>query len=158
MISVYLLKPRQLGTDVYYKVFVSEEYLYFIKIGGQYFSRDAYFNQLSGFGILFWYWFKKIEKKQALYEAEIDLKFESGEIESVLHKSHNFKLLTESIEEIQTSKNKTFHTFFHDYGRISFKSKNGKINKFIIPDTNLRITVVNSLKNSLHSITIKEIK
>jgi len=157
--NFYLLKPRMISTDFYYKVYVTNNYLYFIKIGGQFYSRDAYFNQLSGgVGILFWYWFKKTEKKQACFEAEIDQKIECGEITEILQNKHNYKILIETIDEIVTNKSKNFHTSFNDYGTISFKLKDGKIIKFIIPDTNLRITVLRSLKQISQTITIKEVK
>lgn len=156
--NFYLLKPRILSTDFYYKVYVINNYLYFIKIGGQFYSRDAYFNQLNGVGILFWYWFKKTEKKQACFEAEIDQKIECGEITEILHNKHNFKILIETIDEIVTKKSKSFHTLFNDHGTISFILKDEKLIKFIIPDTNLRITVLRSLKQISQTITIKEVK
>lgn len=39
--SFYLLKPKMFTADMYYKVFITGDCIYFIKIGGQFHSRYA---------------------------------------------------------------------------------------------------------------------
>lgn len=46
--SFYLLKPKTFTADMYYKVFVAGDCIYFIKIGGQFHSRHAFKKQLPG--------------------------------------------------------------------------------------------------------------
>ncbi|HCF55318.1 MAG TPA: hypothetical protein DEU03_19745 [Bacillus sp. (in: Bacteria)] len=43
--SFYLLKPKMFTADMYYKVFITGDCIYFIKIGGQFHSRHAYKKQ-----------------------------------------------------------------------------------------------------------------
>jgi hypothetical protein len=156
--SFYLLKPKMLKADMYYKVFVTNDCIYFIKIGGQFHNRYAYKKQLSGiFGLLFLFWFKKIEKKQLNLETEIDAKIHTGDVHELLQLKNNFSIKTNTIEEVLLNKQGTFHTGFNDNGRISFMLQNGKKIKFIIPEATLFSSIEEIFHQYQQTISIREV-
>lgn len=125
--SFYLIKPRMTKTDIYYKVYVTNSCIYFIKIGGQFHNRYAYEKQLPDIlEFLFLFLFKKMEKKQRLLETDVDEKISGMDVNELLQRKHNFSLSISTIEDIIIKKQGTFHTGFHDNGTISFTLKNVK--------------------------------
>ncbi|MGH1163426.1 hypothetical protein ACQVTW_31140 [Bacillus mycoides] len=158
MKSFYLLKPRMLKGDIYYKVFVTDDCIYFIKIGGQFHSRHAYKKQLPAIlDLLFLPWFKKIEKKQLNLETEIDVKIHTGDVHELLQIKNNFSITTNIIEEILLNKQGTFHTGFNDNGTISFMLQNGQKLKFIISKETLFSSIEESFYHYQQTISIREV-
>ena len=60
--SFYLLKPKMFTADIYYKVFITGDCIYFIKIGGQFHSRHAYKTITWYFRAIVFVLVQKIEK------------------------------------------------------------------------------------------------
>jgi hypothetical protein len=89
-----LVKPRITGPDIYYKVYVTNTAFYFIKISGQFHNnRDAFEYQLPLIlKLIFWPWFKKIERKQSEMEAEYDAKVNINQVSELLQKKYNFSI------------------------------------------------------------------
>ncbi|KKI92769.1 hypothetical protein WQ54_07780 [Bacillus sp. SA1-12] len=156
--SFNVIKPRATKSDIFYKVYVTNNSFYFIKIGGQFHNRYAYDKQLPDIlEFLFWFWFKKVEQKQADLEIEYDEKVNSGQVSDLLQKKHNFSINITDIKEIVINQKGTLHTGFHDNGTISFILTNGKILKFIIPKTTLRSSVIECIKEAQPTISVKEV-
>ena len=156
--SFHVIKPRITKWDIYYKVYVTNNSFYFIKIGGQFHNRHAYDKQLPEiFELLFWFWFKKMEQKQADLEMAYDEQVSCGQISDLLKKKHNFSINNTDIKEIIINQNGTLHTGFHDNGTISFILTNGKILKFIIPKTTLRSAVTEYIKEAQQTLSVKEV-
>jgi hypothetical protein len=85
--SFHVIKPRITKSDIYYKVYVTNNSFYFIRIGGQFHNRYAYDKQLPDIlEFLFWFWLKKAEQKQAALEKEYDEKIFSGQVSDFLQK------------------------------------------------------------------------
>lgn len=156
--SFYLLKPKMFTADIYYKVFITGDCIYFIKIGGQFHSRHAYKNQLPGISeLLFLFWFKKIEKKQLNLETEIDAKIHTGDVHELLQLKNNFSIEINIIEEVLLNKRGTFHTGFNDNGTISFMLKNGQKIKFIIPEETLFSSIEEIFDQYEQTIFVREV-
>ena len=156
--SFYLLKPKMFTADMYYKVFVTGDCIYFIKIGGQFHSRHAYKKQLPGISeLLFLFWFKKIEKKQLNLETEIDAKIHTGDVHELLQLKNNFSIEINIIEEVLLNKRGTFHTGFNDNGTISFMLKNGQKIKFIIPEETLFSSIEEIFDQYEQTIFVREV-
>jgi hypothetical protein len=99
-------KPRITKWDIYYKVYVINNSFYFIKIGGQFHNRHAYDKQLPEiFELLFWFWFKKMEQKQADLEMAYDEQVSCGQVSDLLQKKHNFSINNTDIKEIIINQN-----------------------------------------------------
>ena len=117
----YLLKPKMFTADIYYKVFITGDCIYFIKIGGQFHSRHAYKNNYLVFQS---YCFVLVQKeKQLNLETEIDAKIHTGDVHELLQLKNNFSIEINIIEEVLLNKRGTFHTGFNDNGTISFMLK-----------------------------------
>ncbi|MGG5737264.1 hypothetical protein [Bacillus cereus group sp. IBL03679] len=156
--SFYLLKPRMLKGDIYYKVFVTDDCIYFIKIGGQFHSRHAYKKQLPGIlELLLLFWFRKIEKKQLNLETEIDVKIHTGDVHELLQIKNNFSITTKIIKEILLNKQGTFHTVFNDNGTILFTLQNAQKLKFIIPKETAFSSIEEVFHQYQHTKSIKEV-
>jgi hypothetical protein len=154
--SFYLIKPRLTKSDIFYKVYVTSTSFYFIKIGGQFHNRYAYERKiLVLFEILFWYWFKKTEKKQAALEAEYDKKVNNNQMDALLQKKHNFSINSTEIKDIAINKEATFHTGYEDNGTILFTLTNGTTHKFIIPETVSRPSIKKSIKEAQPELPIQ---
>jgi len=155
--KLLFIKPRMTKTDIYYKVYVTNTFIYFIKIGGQFHNRYAYEKQLPDIlEHLFLFWFKKMEKKQGILETDIDEKISSGDVDELIQRKHNFSLTTNTIEEILIKKQGTFHTGFHDNGTISFTLKNGEKIKFIIPKATLLSSIKDNIRQFHQTLSIRE--
>ncbi|TVX77628.1 hypothetical protein FQP34_20975 [Peribacillus simplex] len=156
--SFHVIKPRITKSDIYYKVYVTNLSIYIIKIGGQFHNHYAYEKQLPDIlELLFWFWFKKMEKKQADLEIEYDEKVNNSQVFDLLQKKHNFSINNTDIKDIVINQKGTLHTGFHDNGTISFTLTNGKILKFIIPKTISRKSVTECLKEAQQTLSIKEV-
>jgi hypothetical protein len=156
--SFHVIKPRVTKSDIYYKVYVTNNSFYFIKIGGQFHNRYAYDKQLPEIlEFLFWFWFKKMEQKQADLEIGYDEKVSSGQVTDLLQIKHNFSINNSDIKDIVINQKGTLHTGFHDNGTISFILTNGIIFKFIIPKTTLRSLVIEYIKGVQPTLSVKEV-
>ncbi|MFC0273647.1 hypothetical protein ACFFIX_19840 [Metabacillus herbersteinensis] len=111
--SFHVIKPRTTKSDFYYKVYVTNTYFYFIKIGSQFHNRYAYDKQLPDIlEFLFWFLFKKVEQKQADLEIEYDEKISSGQVSGLLQKKHNFSINNTGIKDIVINQKGILHTGF----------------------------------------------
>ncbi|WP_051530047.1 hypothetical protein [Anoxybacteroides tepidamans] len=146
--SFYLLKPRVTKSDIFYKVYVMEEAIYFFKIAGQLYNWNAYEKQLPLLlEILCWKWFKKAEKKRALLESEYDYKVKHQQINNLMRKKPNFFIRIEEIKEITIQGEATIHTGFADNGTVVLTLANGERHKFIIPKSVARAAIETALKD-----------
>jgi hypothetical protein len=154
--SFYLIKPRLTQSDIFYKVYVTDTSFYFIRIGGQLHNRYAYEKQIPVLiEILFWYWFKKAEKKQAALEVEYDNQVNNNQVTELLRKEHNFSIHSTEIKNIVINTAGTFHTGFQDNGTILFTLTNGETYKFIIPETVSRMSIKKSIKEVQPELSIQ---
>ncbi|WP_163100072.1 hypothetical protein [Peribacillus alkalitolerans] len=155
--SFYLIKPRIAKTDIFDKVYITDLYVYFIKVGGQFHNRFAYEKQLPEIlELIFLYWFKKMEKKQTKIENDYDQMIKNNEVSQLLNKRPNFSLENSEISEIILSKKRTFHTGFNDNGTIIFSLMNGKTIMFIIPRNTLRMEIKKCMNIENQAFTLRE--
>ncbi len=155
--SFYLIKPRMTRGDLFYKVYVTNTELLFIKLGGQFHNRDAFEKQIPGIAqLLFLLGFKKVEKKQSQMEKSYDESIQQNQESELLKVKHNFSISHRDIQEIIVDKKGTFHTGFHDNGTMAIKLKDDKDLKFIIPKMTLRKEIHKALHEVQPPLPVKE--
>jgi len=158
MISTfYLIKSNILKPDVYYKIYITNDSCYFIKVGGQFHNRYAYEKQLPEvLELLFSFWFKRMQQKQKVYEEMCDNLIQDQEVSSVLQKKDNFTLMHEEIRNVVLNKQGTFHTAFHDNGTVVFQLKSDQKLKFIIPRSISRESIKTTIEQNQGLFSVEE--
>ncbi|WP_066172569.1 hypothetical protein [Bacillus marinisedimentorum] len=156
--SFYVIKPRMTRGDLFYKVYVTDTSLLFIKLGGQFHNRDAFENQVPGIAqLLFLFGFNKVEKRQSQMEKSYDESIQQNQVFELLRIKENFSINHRDIQEILVNKKGTLHTGFHDNGTIIIKLKSDKDLKFIIPKTTLRREIHKALHEVQPPLPVKEL-